>query len=143
MIQKPFTETAAYIHCPVCGNGRHGVSHLALGCSTRWYCDEDKCGAEFSLTVVSPEAIECIPTGGRKIDTVVTLRCDEPFTMTVSDARYEPRDEGESFEESQRYFYEESTCPVNAFRDVIEINNLAGDTDPHGILKFVKVEEKY
>jgi len=141
MIQTPFSDAAKYILCPACGCGRYAVSHLPIGTSTRWYCDNDECGKEFRLTVISPDEIDCEVTGNKKCNTVVTLRCDEPFTMTVSGMRLEPIGDITDWIDSQRYFYEESSCPINSFRAVIEINNASGSIDPHGILKFVKVED--
>ncbi len=106
----------------------------------RWFCDEPDCGVEFDLNVISADEIECTLTGGRKRETTVTLRCDQPFTMTVSGIRLEPDSGLEDFENFQRFHYEENTCPTNAFSDVIEIYDAAGNSDPHGLLQFVKVE---
>ncbi len=77
----------------------------------------------------------------RIIKTVVTLRCDTPFTMTVTGMKFiGEREPDEFYEDGQRYFYEESTCPINAMRCVTEIFDGEGREDPHGLFKFVKVE---
>lgn len=44
---------------------------------------------------------------------------------------------GEDEEEQRRYYFEEHTCPTNWVRDV-EMIAVGGDTDPHGIAKYVR-----
>lgn len=144
MIQVPFAKPDKYIRCPACGEGEYRVDHLPVGCKTRWYCDDANCGAEYSVYVLASDQIECVPTGGRKRNTTVTLRCEDPFTMTVSGIRLEPDpadpDGMMEWEDFQRFHYEENSCPTNAFTDVVEIFDAGGRADPHGLLKFVKVE---
>ncbi len=41
--------------------------------------------------------------------------------------------------DSQRYYYEEHTCPSN-FLGVEKVMDDSGDEDPHGIFAFVGIE---
>lgn len=137
MRQTPHLKTERYIFCPICGKEGKRVDHLPIGCKTVWYCDE--CGGEFRLQVIEGGDVECEATGHRKDRTLVTLRSDAPVTLVVEGMVFSqtPEDEREHHVE---YFYNEHTCPTNYMGNVLRVISGDGDTDPHGIFRFVKVE---
>ncbi len=142
MIQNPVYDATRYIVCPGCGKGPKQVSHLEVGAKTAWYCDE--CGVRFRLHVLSADAVDCeVIPGERKEKTIVTLRSEVPVTIRVEGMNLINRenfdDDGTTPELRDRYFYEEHTCPTN-FLGVLNVSDDAGDTDPHGIFKYVKTE---
>jgi len=143
MIQKPFADDQRYIHCPTCGLGQSSVSHLPAGTKTRWYCHRRECGAEFDLHVISPEEIDCTPTGGREVPTVVTLAVKGPFVVTVDGYRFEPDKaiDDEERASNLRYHYEDKMCPSDTLQRVIEVYDMAGNEDPHSLFTLIKVED--
>jgi ribosomal protein L37AE/L43A len=138
MIQIPHTKPERYIFCPSCGKSEHGVSHLRAGTQTAWYCDD--CGVRFSLEVISPDEIRVEVLAEYKERRLVTLRSDGPVTLVVEGLRFFPSRPGEDQEAGERYYYDEGTCPTNYVRDVVEVRDENGESDPHGIFTFVKSE---
>jgi len=141
MIQVPFPMTINYIECPAGCDMRFAVSHLEMGCKTRWVCD--KCGIHFDLHV-QKDGIDTNILESRTKKTEITLRCEGPVSITVEGHRViDPKDPKtqEEYLELTKDFYEEHTCPVNYLRVVKEVFDAEGAADPHGIFEVVKVED--
>lgn len=141
MIVTPFTKPDRFVSCPACGKGAHSVSHLKPGTGTAWYCDERDCGKRFGLKVLSNLDIELKILPSRSVPTLVTLRSVDPVTIVVEGIDLVEGDllTSRTYEHDQ-YFYDESTCPTNYLKRVIQVQDSSGDSDPHGIFKYVKTE---
>ncbi len=126
-------RTTTYAVCPSCGKDAGTVDHL-LGIAvvkTAWYCDH--CGERYSLDFKADGSvqIEQMP-GERIVKTFDVLRLppqDKDVYFIVSGMRFEP---GENHAE---YFYESHSCPTNWLRPEMVYHD--GDSDPHGLIKFV------
>ena len=138
MTQTPFQKPERYIRCPACGKSEHQVSHLAPGTQTSWYCDD--CGVRFDVRVISPESVDCeVRPGESKEKRLVTLRSSGPVTLLVEGMVLLPADADDE-ESSQRYFYDDHTCPTNYLPSVVKVIDAEGDEDPHGVFAFVSIE---
>jgi hypothetical protein len=109
-----------------------------------WKCHE--CRMPIGVRVTAPGKVETW-----KVDRVpqefsramALLRFDGkdgPVFFVMDHDRYSekgawaPDDE---FQSSQRYFFEEHSCPTNWLRDCVMVIE-GGDCDPHGFLSFVR-----
>lgn len=64
-----------------------------------------------------------------------------PIYLLVEGLSFRKRDHvSDDDEPHERYFYDEHTCPTNWIRYVVEIM-IGGDSDPHGLARFVAVED--
>jgi hypothetical protein len=129
--------------CPHC-NGQTGsrIDHLYPGPTTAgpWACDI--CGHWFDVKINGPKNVELTPAKSKNEpvrDGYALLRFDGMegpvfFIMKCSRYRVESDEEQQS---SDRFFFEEHSCPTNWLRDCVEVIS-AGDIDPHGFLKFVR-----
>lgn len=39
--------------------------------------------------------------------------------------------------EKDQFYFEEHSCPTNWLRDIVEVYDKNGDSDPHGFMKYV------
>ena len=65
---------------------------------------------------------------------------DGPVYFVMDHDRYHPPGGPESDEanqESQRYYFEEHSCPTNWLKECVAVIK-DGDCDPHGFLEFVR-----
>jgi hypothetical protein len=147
---KPEIKTRRYFACPAGCDHEFSVEHLFSGAiaaaagATRqagpWYCDA--CGQAWSLTYDATTIVDVEPAHrgcGRKRKQWVTLELPpqtRPVRFKVLGMRFQEAID----EDSDRYFYEEHTCPTNWMRNVTEVE-FEGDTDPHGLWHLVRVEE--
>ena len=132
--------------CPWCGaESGHRVDHLygdkAWHEAGPWYCD--KCRQPFRVKINAPGDVEVTRTGARGIisRSLALLKFDGkngPVFFVMDHDRYrEDTTEGdEQNQESQRYFFEEHSCPTNWLHECVAVIE-DGDTDPHGFLDFV------
>lgn len=136
-----------YVVCPWCeGESGHRIDHLydihfpvPFG---PWLCN--LCGASFSGSVLSPGDVSL-----RKVESdlalarsMILLKLDAKdgtvFFVIDRDRLFDvPDDSYEIIQSSQRYFFEEHSCPTNWLRDCAAVI-YNGDPDPHGFLKFVR-----
>lgn len=132
------------IVCPWCGaqSGKqvdHLYRHKLPQRFGPWYCEE--CQQAFSGEVIAPGdiTVEKTPEMAKKRSYLVLLRRDqsELFFVMKHDQYVEHDGPNLGF---ARYFFEEHSCPVNWLSDCIAVID-AGDTDPHGFLRFVDVVE--
>lgn len=133
-----------YADCPLCSDHEFRIDHLAIGQPAYWSCDS--CGEEIQFIREGLTEFRVAPTGKkRKAPITVTLRSDTvpPIEVKVNTWKYPPlygeEWTQEEFLDHERFFFEEHTCPTNWLRDVEEIT-FEGDHDPHGLFKFVSVE---
>ena len=148
---KPVTlETQEYFSCLSCGKHDFRVDHLfgeTYKTAGTWYCDV--CGEGHKVQVNRRDVLAEL-TGTQRFftSTLLKLRPDVGDVWLTIRSRYfsnhhggKPAPEEPWFDSSNRYFYEEGTCPVNYLKDVIEILQVAPDgeacTDPHGIFEYV------
>lgn len=128
------------IPCPSCLEGGWRVDHLTIDQSTSWTCPE--CRNEASIKRLSEDDFDTTPTGRKDTPVTVTLQSiTEPKIILKLNAwkdAYSQNDSQEEYEEHERYFYDEHTCPTNWTREIVEII-FQGDHDPHGIFEFVSV----
>lgn len=138
-VSEPINHTmVAHLTCPECGQGRTRIDHLTPGQPFGpWYCDE--CGWAYR-GVQRDGYAEIERRVSRKVATTVYLRLEEPVTLVVDGMRV-PEPEDEPGADHDRYYYEEHTCPSNAFRCVRKVIADDGDEDPHGILTYLRTEK--
>ncbi len=132
-------RTKTYAVCPHCGKDAGCVDHL-LGreIATRWSCDH--CGGGYSLTFTVDGSVVIAPTVNRVIKTLDVLVLEpqlSPVYFVVEGMRFEPvkADSDTSEHEHKQFYYEEHSCPTNWFEP--KMVYFEGDSDPHGLLKFV------
>jgi hypothetical protein len=108
-----------------------------------WTCN--KCHQVANIKRVSEYDFDTVPVEGKK-DTPVTVTLRSvtvpPITLKLNTWKY-AHSQGlsqEKYEANERYFYNEHTCPTNWVREIEEIE-FEGDRDPHGVFKFVSVED--
>lgn len=134
----PFTKPTRYIACPRCGEGEYEVSHLRPGADTAWYCDD--CGYKFRLQVHDPISITLTVLDECHTPTLVTLRSTVPVTLLIKGRRLVKNGVEVDDAESDHYYYEDCTCPINYLQWVEKVVDDEGDMDPHGIFTHVKTE---
>ena len=141
MIVQP--KIRLYVPCPCCRHGEFRVDHLPVGQDVTWSCQERGCGQQVQI-IRQEDDVFIRPTGRRQTPITITLRSqtEPPIVVKVNTWKYahSQNDTQEEFEDHERYFYEEHTCPTNWFSEVEQIS-VGDDTDPHGLFEFVSVEE--
>jgi len=142
MIFESFTKPERYIACPACGRSEHRVSHLKPGTSFGpWYCKAAGCYEGFIGEVVDDVRIDITLIGERAIPVVVRLRSTEPFEFTTTATRFSSTPDAE-VPGNLTYFFEQHTCPSNALRHAIDVLDLDGRNDPHGIFRYVSFAQE-
>ena len=156
------TETRTWILCPSCNERISTVDHLLnekILHAGPWYCDGNKgCGLGWLLDRESADDAICVrpfyayvgaersKQQQRRVEKWIVLERGD-MRVLVAGHWIEPEDcDAEEREERTRYFYEESTCPTNWFRDVAEMaaSEPGGTeirTDPHGAFSYVRTLE--
>jgi hypothetical protein len=138
-------EHREYLTCPTCDVGEWRVDQCA-GHTTfgPWSCSH--CQNYFKF-VRNADEFEIVPVEGpegRNTPVTVTLRSVTvpPITLKLNTWKYghSQKDTLEDYTEHQRYFYNEHICPTNWVSEIEEIE-FEGDHDPHGVFKFVSVED--
>jgi hypothetical protein len=148
-------KTTHSVTCPCCGKYSWTVDHLFEAApkhsgghyTVHWDCN--KCQEDFEIHVYGPDRVEFKQKGKKAnpfIPALVLLKsCHEESPVY---ALVETSSHLKSIKESQlpedhpdagggmRYYYDESTCPTNWFRDVTKLIH-EGDDDPHGVFTFV------
>jgi len=85
-------------------------------------------------------------TQNRKIEQVVQLEIPpqtKPITLYVKGQRFSDQPDPWSQDpplSNLEYYYEEHTCPINYLHHALEVR-LGDDADPHGLARFVDVQE--
>lgn len=133
------TVTTTHAVCQHCGERLGAVDHLGHGRAWGpWYCDT--CGGA-SRGVVGG-AVERVEDQ-RKVSTLALLRLDTatgPFWFIVEGMRFTHSRPLVSEQEDDRFFYEEHSCPTNWLKPLMVAHR--GDTDPHGVIQFVRAVDK-
>lgn len=124
-----------HICCPNCGERGGSVDHLAPGQSFGpWWCDG--CGRSYGGTVRAVGDIEVTMGDAFKISTwdlLVLPPQDKPLYFVVEGMDWSNRPKDAS---NFAFFYEEHSCPTNWLKP--EMMAFDGDTDPHGVIRFVR-----
>lgn len=134
----PEIKTIRYFTCPNGCAHQFSVEHLFAALApepgrTRmagpWHCDD--CGQGWRITYDATSLVDVSPAGDCKRTHWVTLELppqSSPVRFRVRGVRFT-----ESIDvESERYFYEEHTCPTNWLRNVDRVE-IDGEEDPHGL----------
>lgn len=124
--------------CPECGSREHSCAHLGSGTSFGpWYCDQCGCGVR---GVVTEYGADIEIHSDRKAKTLVLLRLnvdtvqEKPIHIVVEGMVFYPHGGKPAIDQdSNRYFYNEHTCPWNYLRVPVKQGD---DTDPHGLFVF-------
>lgn len=146
---KVQAETKQFVECPICHKHEWRVDqcagHTEFGA---WSCVG--CNNYFKFTRLPELAGETFEVEqvdgpkGRQTPVTVTLRSITvpPITVKLNTWKYghSQNDTPEEYQENERYFYNEHTCPTNWFRHV-EYIEFEGDKDPHGVFEFVSAED--
>lgn len=131
---KPIAVTQHYVACPWCGkNTESTIDHLLDNEDTqvRWYCHA--CGEKIAIRFKAGKVFVGKVPGAKLCNSLVLLRHGD-IALVVKGLKFQENLAGDS-----SYYYNEHTCPTNYMRDVKVIINLrTGETDPHGIFKYVK-----
>lgn len=138
-------ENRLYMICPACQAGDWRVDHLVTGFKTRWSCHE--CHVYFDIERTGPNSFDFTQVVGAEgietPETVTLVSCtNPPITLKLNTWKYGHSQKYSVAEhrENQRYFYDQHTCPTN-WVSQIEAIIFEGDDDPHGVFKFVSVED--
>lgn len=132
------TYTKTFIICPHCdAHTNSSIDHFQKGESFGpWHCDE--CGRQFQGKANGKETQVSKVNGdffSKTLDLLVLPPIDKPVYFVLEGKRY--HDHLNDDYDGKQFFYEEHSCPTNWIRNTIMIAN-AGDTDPHGLLQFVR-----
>lgn len=144
--------TSTYSHdfvvCPWCGKESGcRVDHL-YGRDTSWRLWRcGKCQQSFRGTVRNTNVVTAEKTtdGGIRQRAMNLLKfegVDGPVFFVMDGGTYteDPNATDRDEQDSQRFFYEEHSCPTNWLRTCVAVIE-DGDTDPHGFLSFVRAVE--
>ena len=146
--------TTVKCKCPLCGKYEWTVSHLFHDAAKReegfypvmWDCK--KCNAKFDIRIYADKHVEMSQTGTNEdpfIPAIIVLRSSmvgtdgKPIYAVVSASSFKSsldQEKEQPRSSHMEYYYNESTCPTNWFRDVIALVQ-DGDPDPHGCFEFV------
>lgn len=133
------TYTKTCVICPHCGaQTGSSVDHLTAGTSFGpWYCDA--CGGAYTGTANGSETqvIKNDHRFSRTFDLLVLEPQAKPVYFVMAGKSYHRGQPDKDAAENKRYFYEEHSCPTNWIGNASMIA-IDGDTDPHGILSFVR-----
>lgn len=146
--------TTVECKCPLCGKHKWTVSHLFNDAAKReegfypvmWDCKN--CNAKFDIRVFADKHVEMSQSGVNEdpfIPAIVLLRSTmvgadgKPIYAVVNTRSFKSsleQEKAEACSSHMHYYYTESTCPTNWFRDVIALVQ-DGDPDPHGCFEFI------
>lgn len=133
------TYTKTCVICPHCGaQTDKSVDHLPAGTSFGpWYCDA--CGGAYTGTANGSETqvIKNDRRFSRTFDLLVLESQTKPVYFVMAGKNYHLGQSDKDADEYKRYYYEEHSCPTNWIGDASMIA-IDGNTDPHGILSFVR-----
>jgi len=139
------TRTQTYAVCPSCQKDAGQVDHLlGRATETRWYCES--CGCAYRLVFDGAGGVDISVAPGRKVKTVNVLQLPPhptPVYFVVPGMRFDGPDAGGSDysqDERNAFFYESHSCPTNWLKP--EMVYVDGDSDPHGLLKFVTARDR-
>ena len=145
---KVYTYAKRYFRCLACEKGEMSIEHLIDSPQKLswgpWYCSE--CGMGHKGTA-GEGSVDAELAGGRKEDALVLLKLDPgagTVYLTVRSPRFLSNRtslEGKAqYDDGDRYYYNEHTCPTNYLRNVVEILQVLPDgtssADPHGIFEY-------
>jgi len=153
--QTPFVavevheRTYRYIKCPACGEDYLSIGHADLKSSytlKRGYDnvvrDCSSCHSKFEIRMHCDGTVTLSQRENNNpyVPALVLLESvqegENPIYAVVKSRHFLKA--GEDPTDSLSYYYDEATCPINWFRDVIAlIKN--GDPDPHGFFRFKRV----
>lgn len=127
------------VACPSCGN-LSPIDYCEFGYTYTWWCNNDDCGKQYRFIINKNWTVKSEPTGLVVTRTAVTLkvRRDKDIFITLKGRSFS----GETFEESiesDKYFYNQGTCPVNLIKDGLEVR-VEDNRDPHGVFEYIKTE---
>lgn len=132
-------HTSRFVRFPCHPERPHTIEHLFqkkdVGKGFHWACDD--CGKHYDVHAYPNGSCKLVEREGfgtqRDIVLLEIPPLPESLWLKVRGYKFEPR--SAETENSRRYYYEESTCPVNCFRCADEIR-IGDDTDPHGLFKY-------
>lgn len=136
-------KTKLFVSCPSCLEGSTRADHLNIGqLAGPWSCES--CREYYTIVRINESDFELTPTGKYQTPITVTLQSDTvpPITLKLNTWKYghSQNDTPEEFFRHSEYYYNEHTCPTNWTREIKQII-FEGDKDPHGVFKFVSVED--
>lgn len=138
--------THDFLMCPWCSEQSgcrvdHLYDEAPMSFGT-WYCKE--CRMPFSGKVLAPHKVEVAKDEPRDrfSRSMALLKFDGkggPVFFVMDHDRYRSgkTQSDEENQESQKYFFEEHSCPTNWLRECVAVIE-DGDCDPHGFLEFVR-----
>ena len=129
------TYTKTFAICPHCGaKTDSALDHLPKGQSFGpWYCDDCGCGYK---GIANGSETDFVKVESRFIKTLDLLMLEpqkKPVYFVLAGKHFADGDSDHT------YFYEEHSCPTNWIHRT-EMIATGGDTDPHGVLKFLRSE---
>jgi hypothetical protein len=132
-----------YLNCVTIDcTGEWRVGQVSPGATVDWSCNE--CRVCFHIQRLDAYNFRIESTGMKDLPITVTLRSKTvpPITLKLNAWKYpdSQHDTKEEFEEHERYYFNEHTCPTNYMSQIEQIE-IEGDIDPHGVFEFVSVED--
>jgi hypothetical protein len=131
------TNPATYkpqVPCPSCGT-LSAIDYCNKNQIYTWWCKNDPCGKQYKFIINDDWSTKTEPTGTIITRTAVTLKVkktQDDLFIVVKGMLFDGKD-------NSKYYYQESTCPVNLIREGLEVR-LGEDDDPHGVFEYVKTE---
>jgi hypothetical protein len=136
--------TKLFVSCPTCKKGEFRIDQIPVGAQYGpWECRI--CYAYAMVRRLSSVDTQIDAAEGRKqtpITVTLQSRTEPKIILKLNAWKYEfsQNNTPEEFQEHERYYYNEHTCPTN-FVSQIEQIIFEGDRDPHGVFEFVSVED--
>ena len=133
------TYTKNCMICPHCGARTDAsVDHLKAGQSFGpWYCDECGGGYQGKANGAAIEVQKMSSRFSKTLDLLVLEPHDMPIYFVMAGKTYHAKPDVDDDYDGKQYFYEEHSCPTNWIGKTVMISS-DGDTDPHGLLKFIR-----
>jgi hypothetical protein len=149
--KKAVTSVRTYLHCPHCGEQTDAtIDHIGPDKHVRrimsfgpWYCNH--CGCSYEGRWLEDGSIELALLEDKQIKTrdlvMVPANLPHPVFMVLEGMRFSAHEKmnaeiGQDVND-RTFFYESHSCPT---RWIPNIDKMIydGDTDPHGVIKFVR-----
>lgn len=138
--------TKKFFECPACGDHEFQIEHLKDSSSSNWTWQCHSCVSDISFKLVEDGEIEITnikapPKGKEHLLILLKPVFQDPKAkdkvyLILEERNMRHETDIDELQRSQRYYYNEHTCPGNYLGGATVLEGT--DDDPHGIFEFVE-----
>ena len=148
--KKAVTSTRTYVHCPHCDKPDTTIDHVGFDKANgqiqsfgTWHCDH--CGGGYRGQLLEDGTLELTLVEDKVIRTrdlvMIPAGLPKPIFMIMRGMRFSSHEKMNAERgrdvNDRTYYYESGSCPTNWIPNIDKMI-YDGDTDPHGVIKFVR-----